>query len=196
MLSNMTSMEDIVSLCKRRGFIFQGSEIYGGLANSWDYGPLGTELKNNIKQLWWDRFVRQRDDMVGIDAAIIMNPKVWIASGHVATFADPLVEDTVTHQRHRAEPGGARPRPGFDPPAGLHACRYPADRDGHRARRSHRAARGRALHRPAGKARRALGHAGAVRRCCSPGRRDARGAGSPEGRSGARRGRTTPGSRS
>lgn len=96
-------MEKIVSLCKRRGFVFPGSEIYGGLANSWDYGPLGVELKNNIKQLWWKRFVQQRDDVVGIDAALIMNPKVWEASGHVATFSDPLVEDTKTHERFRLD---------------------------------------------------------------------------------------------
>jgi glycyl-tRNA synthetase len=96
-------IEKIVSLCKRRGFVFPGSEIYGGLANSWDYGPLGTELKNNIKQLWWKRFVQQRDDMVGIDAALVMNPKVWEASGHLATFTDPLVECKYCHQRFRAD---------------------------------------------------------------------------------------------
>ena len=96
-------MEKIVSLCKRRGFIFPGSEIYGGLANSWDYGPLGVELKNNIKQLWWKRFVHSRDDMVGIDAALIMNPKVWENSGHVATFSDPLVECTKCHHRFRKD---------------------------------------------------------------------------------------------
>ncbi len=96
-------MEKIISLCKRRGFVFPGSEIYGGLANSWDYGPLGVELKNNIKQLWWKHFVHQRDDMVGIDAALIMNPKVWEASGHVATFSDPLVECKKCHERFRAD---------------------------------------------------------------------------------------------
>lgn len=96
-------MDKIVSLAKRRGFVYPGSEIYGGLANSWDYGPLGTELKNNIKQLWWKRFVQQRPDMVGIDAALVMNPKVWEASGHVATFSDPLIEDTVTHERYRLD---------------------------------------------------------------------------------------------
>lgn len=96
-------IEKIVSLCKRRGFVFPGSEIYGGLANSWDYGPLGTELKNNIKQLWWKRFVQQRDDMVGIDAALVMNPKVWEASGHLATFTDPLVECKYCHARFRAD---------------------------------------------------------------------------------------------
>jgi glycyl-tRNA synthetase len=96
-------MEKIVSLCKRRGFVFPGSEIYGGFANSWDYGPVGVELKNNIKQLWWNRFVHQRDDMVGIDAALIMNPKVWEASGHLKEFSDPLVECTECHERFRSD---------------------------------------------------------------------------------------------
>ena len=91
-----------MALCKRRGFIFPGSEIYGGLANSWDYGPLGVELKNNIKQAWWKRFVQQREDVVGIDASLIMNPKVWVASGHVANFQDPLVECKKCHERFRA----------------------------------------------------------------------------------------------
>ncbi len=85
-------MEKLVSLCKRRGFIYPGSEIYGGLANSWDYGPLGSELKNNIKQMWWKMFVHRRSDMVGIDAAILMHPTVWKASGHVDGFSDPLVD--------------------------------------------------------------------------------------------------------
>lgn len=96
-------MEKIVSLAKRRGFVFPGSEIYGGLANSWDYGPMGVELKNNIKQLWWNRFVHRRDDMVGIDAALIMNPKVWQASGHLENFTDPLVECKKCHERFRAD---------------------------------------------------------------------------------------------
>lgn len=96
-------LEKVVSLCKRRGFIFPGSEIYGGLANSWDYGPLGVELKNNIKQLWWKMFVQSRDDMVGIDAAIIMNPKVWEASGHISGFSDPLVECKKCHNRFRSD---------------------------------------------------------------------------------------------
>ena len=96
-------MDKIVSLAKRRGFVFAGSEIYGGLANSWDYGPLGVELKNNIKNLWWKRFVQERSDMVGIDAALVMNPKVWEASGHVATFTDPLVECKACHSRFRAD---------------------------------------------------------------------------------------------
>jgi glycyl-tRNA synthetase len=96
-------IDKIVSLCKRRGFIFPGSEIYGGLANSWDYGPLGVELKNNIKSAWWERFVHQRDDMVGIDAALIMNPKVWQASGHLENFSDPLVECKKCHHRFRKD---------------------------------------------------------------------------------------------
>jgi glycyl-tRNA synthetase len=100
---NQTSMETILSLCKRRGFIFPGSEIYGGLANSWDYGPLGVELKNNIKKAWWKKFVQERGDMVGLDAALIMNPKVWEASGHLATFTDPLVECKECHERYRAD---------------------------------------------------------------------------------------------
>ncbi|PIR96002.1 MAG: glycine--tRNA ligase [Candidatus Doudnabacteria bacterium CG10_big_fil_rev_8_21_14_0_10_42_18] len=96
-------MEKIVSLCKRRGFVFPGSEIYGGLANSWDYGPVGVELKNNIKKLWWERFVHRRSDIVGIDASLIMNPKVWQASGHVATFNDPMAECKKCHERYRAD---------------------------------------------------------------------------------------------
>jgi glycyl-tRNA synthetase len=102
-MENNDLMEKIVSLCKRRGFVFPGSEIYGGLANSWDYGPLGVELKNNIKQLWWKKFVQQRDDMVGIDAALIMNPKVWQASGHLSEFNDPMVECKNCHERFRAD---------------------------------------------------------------------------------------------
>ncbi len=96
-------MDKIVALCKRRGFIFPGSEIYGGLANSWDYGPLGVELKNNIKQSWWRRFVQRREDIAGIDAALIMNPKVWEASGHIANFQDPLVECKKCHERFRTD---------------------------------------------------------------------------------------------
>ncbi len=99
-------MDKVISLCKRRGFIFPGSAIYGGIKNSWDYGPLGAELKKNIKDEWWNRFVRQRTDMVGIDAALIMNPKVWEASGHLATFTDPLVECKKCHNRFRADENG------------------------------------------------------------------------------------------
>ncbi len=96
-------MDKIISLAKRRGFVYPGSAIYGGLANAWDYGPLGVELKNNIKQLWWSMFVHRRDDMVGLDAAILMNPKVWEASGHVSEFSDPLVECKKCHNRFRAD---------------------------------------------------------------------------------------------
>ena len=96
-------LEDIVSLCKRRGFIYQGSDIYGGLAGTWDYGPLGVTLKRNIMQLWWKMFIEARDDMYGVDAAILMNQKVWQASGHVDTFTDPLVECSNCHGRFRAD---------------------------------------------------------------------------------------------
>ena len=99
----MADMDKLVSLAKRRGFVFAGSDIYGGLANSWDYGPLGTELKRNIMDAWWKRFVTSRADMVGLDAAIIMNPKVWEASGHLAEFTDPLVECKKCHTRYRAD---------------------------------------------------------------------------------------------
>lgn len=95
------SMEDIVSLCKRRGFIYQGSEIYGGLSGTWDFGPLGVVLKRNIMQLWWKFFVENRDDMLGVDAAILMNQRVWQASGHVETFTDPLVECSNCRSRFR-----------------------------------------------------------------------------------------------
>lgn len=96
-------MEAIVSLCKRRGFIFPGSDVYGGLSGTWDYGPLGVTLKRNVMQLWWKMFVDERDDMFGIDAAILMNQKVWQASGHVDTFTDPLVECNHCHGRFRAD---------------------------------------------------------------------------------------------
>lgn len=97
------SLEDIVSLCKRRGFIFPGSEIYGGLAGTYDYGPLGVALKRNITNLWWKIFVEDREEMYGIDSTILMNPNVWIASGHVATFNDPLIEDIKTKKRYRLD---------------------------------------------------------------------------------------------
>ena len=96
-------MEKIISLCKRRGFVYQGSEIYGGLAGTWDYGPLGVALKNNIKTLWWKKFVDSREDMYGVDAAILMNSSVWKASGHVDTFTDPLVECTKCKKRFRED---------------------------------------------------------------------------------------------
>jgi glycyl-tRNA synthetase len=96
-------MDVFVSLCKRRGFIFQSSEIYGGLGGFWDYGPLGVELKNNIKQEWWRAVVQERDDVVGLDASIVMNPRVWQASGHVDTFADPMVDCKSCKRRFRAD---------------------------------------------------------------------------------------------
>src|SRR3990167_1042871 len=99
----MDQMDKIVSLCKRRGFVFPGSEIYGGLSNSWDFGPVGCELKKNIKDLWWKTYVNNRDDIVGLDASLIMNPKVWEASGHVEGFSDPLVECKKCHVRVRAD---------------------------------------------------------------------------------------------
>lgn len=99
----MSRLEDIVSLCKRRGFIFPGSEVYGGFAGTWDYGPLGVALKKKIMDEWWEFFVEKRDDVYGVDAAILMNPKVWEASGHTATFADPLVECKECKSRFRAD---------------------------------------------------------------------------------------------
>lgn len=99
----MSKLEDIVSLCKRRGFIFPGSDVYGGMAGTWDFGPLGVSLKRNIMQEWWSFWVDKRDDMYGIDAAIIMNPRTWRASGHVDTFNDPLVECKECHGRFRAD---------------------------------------------------------------------------------------------
>ena len=100
---NNDRMEQIVSLAKRRGFIWQGSDVYGGMRGTWDYGPLGVALKRKIMQEWWNFWVEERSDMYGVDAAIIMNPKVWQASGHVATFSDPLVEDLKTGERYRAD---------------------------------------------------------------------------------------------
>jgi glycyl-tRNA synthetase len=102
-MSEEVSLEKIVSLAKQRGFIFPGSEIYGGLANSWDYGPLGALFKNNIKQSWWKRFVERRQDVVGVDTSLIMNPKVWEASGHLKEFSDPLVECKSCNVRLRAD---------------------------------------------------------------------------------------------
>lgn len=97
------SLDDLSSLAKRRGFIFQGSEIYGGLSGTWDYGPMGVILKRNIQNLWWKTFVENRNDMLGIDAAILMNSRVWKASGHVDTFNDPLIEDVKTKKRYRLD---------------------------------------------------------------------------------------------
>ncbi len=101
--NNQNLLEKIVALCKRRGFIFQGSEIYGGLAGTWDYGPAGSLMKKNLKDLWWKEMVQLREDVVGVDAAIMMNPKAWEASGHLEAFTDPLIECKVCHQRFRAD---------------------------------------------------------------------------------------------
>ncbi len=102
-MSQTISMEKIVSFCKRRGFVYQSSEIYGGIRSSYDYGPLGTELRRNVKDEWWRSMVHTRDDVVGIDAAIIMHPRVWEASGHVGTFNDMLVESRTSGKRYRAD---------------------------------------------------------------------------------------------
>lgn len=99
----MVTMETITSLCKRRGFIFQSTEIYDGLGGCWDYGPLGVELKRNVKEAWWKMVVRQRDDIVGLDASILMNPSAWVASGHVDSFTDPMVDCKVCKKRFRAD---------------------------------------------------------------------------------------------
>ncbi|PJK17559.1 glycine--tRNA ligase [Chryseomicrobium excrementi] len=97
------NMETIVSIAKQRGFVFPGSEIYGGLANTWDYGPLGIELKNNIKKAWWKKFIQESPTNVGIDAAILMNPKTWVASGHIGNFNDPMIDCKACKSRHRAD---------------------------------------------------------------------------------------------
>ena len=102
-IKSSATMEKIVALCKGRGFIFPGSEIYGGLANTWDYGPLGVELKNNIKRAWWKKFVQENKYNVGLDAAILMNPQTWVASGHLAGFSDPLMDCRECHERFRAD---------------------------------------------------------------------------------------------
>ncbi|RIW37762.1 glycine--tRNA ligase [Bacillus salacetis] len=99
----MMSMEEIVNLAKHRGFVFPGSEIYGGLANTWDYGPLGVELKNNIKKAWWKKFIQESPYNVGLDASILMNPQTWVASGHVGNFNDPMIDCKSCKTRHRAD---------------------------------------------------------------------------------------------
>ena len=97
------TMEKIVALCKSRGFVYAGSEIYGGLSNTWDYGPLGVEFKNNVKRAWWRKFVQESRLNVGLDCAILMNPQVWVASGHVGGFSDPLMDCKECKTRHRAD---------------------------------------------------------------------------------------------
>ena len=101
--SSKVSMDALASLCKRRGFIFQSSELYDGLNGFWDYGPLGCELKRNIREAWWCDMVRRRENVVGLDTSIIMHPKVWEASGHVAGFADPMVDCKACRKRYRAD---------------------------------------------------------------------------------------------
>ena len=103
MKASEKTMDTIVNLCKARGFIFPGSEIYGGLSNSWDYGPLGVEFKNNVKKAWWKKFVQESPTNVGVDAAILMNPQVWVATGHVGGFSDPLMDCKDCKTRHRAD---------------------------------------------------------------------------------------------
>ena len=111
-------MDKILSLSKRRGLVFQSSEIYGGINATWDYGPLGVELKRNLKDLWWSSVVQQRDDVVGLDAAILMHPEVWVSSGHVASFSDPLVECRECHQRYREDQIESTVRPAQCPDCG------------------------------------------------------------------------------
>ena len=103
MAKEVSQIDEIVALAKRRGFVFQSSEIYGGLNGFFDYGPLGVELRKNIKDAWWQDMVRRRDDMVGLDSGIIMNPKVWQASGHVDGFTDPMVDCRESKMRYRAD---------------------------------------------------------------------------------------------
>jgi len=103
MASPQLTLDTIVALSKRRGFVYPTSEIYGGLANSYDYGPLGAELLRNIRNAWWREFITKREDMVGLDSAIMLHPQTWVASGHVGSFTDPLVEDKITHKRYRAD---------------------------------------------------------------------------------------------
>jgi glycyl-tRNA synthetase len=128
-ISPEQKMDLLVSLCKRRGFIYPGSEIYGGFANSWDYGPYGTELRNNIKQAWWRKFIQMRGDVVGIETPIIMHPKVWEASGHLQTFTDPLVDCKKCHKRYRADHllEAKQAEPGYDKekPADLKSLKCP-----------------------------------------------------------------------
>jgi glycyl-tRNA synthetase len=103
MKKDKQTMERIVALCKNRGFVYPGSDIYGGLANSWDYGPLGVEFKNNLKQAWWKKFIKECPYNVGLDCAILMNPEVWVASGHVGGFSDPLMDCKECKTRYRAD---------------------------------------------------------------------------------------------
>ena len=129
-MADTTLMDKLVSLCKRRGFVFQSSEIYGGLGSVWDYGPLGVELKKNVKDRWWRAMVHARDDIEGLDAAILMHPRVWEASGHVAGFTDPLVDCRHCKNRFRADDPRIKGTPG---PAGRAVPRVRQQGDAHRA---------------------------------------------------------------
>ena len=112
-MTETVTMDKIVAFCKRRGFVYQSSEIYGGIRSSYDYGPLGIEMKRNIKEEWWRRTVHMRDDVVGLDAAIIMHPKVWVASGHLSGFNDMLVESRSSKRRYRDGGRGPLPREAY-----------------------------------------------------------------------------------
>ena len=120
-MADLAIMDKLVSLAKRRGFIFQSSEIYGGLGSVWDYGPLGVELKKNLKERWWRSMVHERDDIEGVDAAILMHPKVWEASGHVSGFTDPLVDCKVCKNRFRGDDERIKGEPG-EPDAQCPVC--------------------------------------------------------------------------
>ncbi|MGN1227787.1 MAG: glycine--tRNA ligase, partial [Christensenellales bacterium] len=102
-MGNNVTMDKIVNLCKGRGIIFAGSDIYGGMGNTWDYGPIGVEIKSNIKRQWWKTFVYENENSFGVDAAILMNPRVWDASGHTASFSDPKIDCKECKTRHRAD---------------------------------------------------------------------------------------------
>ena len=117
------TLDMIVNLCKNRGYVFPGSEIYGGLANSWDYGPLGVEFKNNVKKAWLKKFVQESPYNVGLDAAIIMNPQTWVTTGHVSSFSDPLLDCRACKARHRAAAGGGSAGTDFvDELGNFHIC--------------------------------------------------------------------------
>jgi glycyl-tRNA synthetase len=115
-----STLDNVINLCKRRGFVFPCGEIYGGSRAAWDYGPYGVELKENIKRQWWRSMVTSRDDIVGLDSSIILPRQVWVASGHVGVFTDPLVESLVTHKRYRADHlwEASRPSTAASPRAG------------------------------------------------------------------------------
>ena len=131
MLNSEKTMDKIVALCKGRGFVYPGSEIYGGLSNSWDYGPLGVEFKNNVKRAWWKKFVQESPYNVGLDSAILMNPQVWVASGQVGGFSDPLMDGKDCKARHRADKL-IEEQTGVAPVSYTHLDVYKRQRSGHR----------------------------------------------------------------